>query len=348
MPCSNPLQGYLVDIVKKSGESGKKFLPVRTLRERFKAGLSMPVDAVGAPCRSCMPCRLEKSRVTALRCTHEARVFENNCFITLTFNDDSLKEYMPCFDGLYSLERKIVQDFMKRLRMKFQRGWTYVLRDGKERVCSSSEVRAYGCGEYGEECMTCRRSRRFCVCSFFVSDLGRPHFHFCLFNCHFPDRVFEGGRDGFRYYSSKCLSSLWEYGFSSVCDFSFETAAYVARYCTKKISGEKAVKHYRGRLPEFPIYPTRGGGLGKPWFEKYGETDVIPTDSCIARYVKCGVPEYYDRLRGRFDPDGLAEAKKIRSERAKLHVDDNTYARLQDKERCMNSKIKCLVRRLEQ
>ena len=137
------------------------------------------------------------------------------------------------------------------------------------------------------------------------------------------------------------------YGFSSVCDFSFETAAYVARYCTKKITGQKAIEHYRGRLPEFAVYPTRGGGLGKPWFDVYGRTDVIPTDSCIARYVKCGVPEYYDRLRSRFDPDGLAAAKRIRSERAKLYVHDNTFARLQDKEKCMNAKIKLLVRRLE-
>lgn len=140
---------------------------------------------------------------------------------------------------------------------------------------------------------------------------------------------------------------MWPFGFSSVCDFSFETAAYVARYVCKKVTGKKAADHYLGRLPEFSIFPTRGGGLGKPWFDKFGKTDVLPTDTCIARYVKCSVPEYYDRLRGRFDPDGLVKAKLLRSERAKLRVDDNTYARLQDKERCMNSKIKCLVRRLE-
>jgi hypothetical protein len=242
-------------------------------------------------------------------------MFEENCFITLTYSEDNLKKECDLTDGGYSLDRKHIQDFMKRLRVKFDRDYEI-------------KIRAFGCGEYGDK-------------------KGRPHYHLCLFNCDFKDRVYEGGHDGFNYYSSKLLESLWKFGFSSVCDFSFETAAYVARYCTKKINGKAAENHYRGRIPEFPIYPSRGGGLGKPWFDKYGKTDVIPTDSCIARYVKCGVPKYYDKLRERFDPEGLAKAKKLRSEKALFHVDDNTYERLRCKERCMDAKIKCLVRRLE-
>jgi hypothetical protein len=324
MPCPNPMQAYCT--VRSDGKKDLKFSNV--LGRMFRAGMKMPDDSMAVECGQCMTCRLERSRVTALRCVHESKMFEDNCFITLTFSDEKMKEMCPLTDGGYSLVREHAQLFMKRLRKKFAAGFYYKLRDGKERFYQSKNVRAYGCGEYGEK-------------------NGRPHFHFCLFNCFFPDREYEGGRDGFRYYSSKCLEGLWQFGFCSVSDFSFETAAYVARYVTKKVTGKKAVDHYRGRLPEFAVYPTRGGGLGKPWFDKYGLTDVIPTDSCIARYVKCGVPEYYDRLRGRFDPDGLAQAKKIRSERAKLHVDDNTYARLQDKEKCMNAKINVLIRRLE-
>jgi hypothetical protein len=324
MSCPNPSQAYFT--VLPNGKKELKFSNV--LGSMFRQGLPMPEDSMAVECGQCMTCRLEKSRVTALRCVHEARMFERNCFITLTYSEDKMKELCPLTDGGYSLVRDHATNFMKRLRIKFARGFYYKLRDGKERFFQSKNVRAYGCGEYGDK-------------------NGRPHFHFCLFNCFFPDRIDEGGRGGFRYYSSECLSGLWPNGFSSVCDFSFETAAYVARYCTKKVTGKKALDHYRGRLPEFAVFPTRGGGLGKPWFDKYGLTDVIPTDTCIARYVKCGVPEYYDRLRGRFDPDGLAEAKRLRSERAKLRVDDNTYARLQDKERCMNAKIKCLIRTLE-
>jgi hypothetical protein len=312
--------------------SGKKELEFSNVLGRlFRAGVPFPFpdDSIAVACGQCMFCRLERSRETALRCVHESKMFDDNCFITLTFNDEKLKEMCPLTPGGYSLVREHAQLFMKRLRKKFATGFSYVLRDGKERFYKSDNVRAYGCGEYGDR-------------------NGRPHFHFCLFNCAFPDRVYEGGRDGFKYYSSKCLSSLWSFGYSSVSDFSFETAAYVARYCTKKVTGRKADGHYLGRLPEFSVYPTRGGGLGKTWFDKYGKSDVFPTDSCIARGAKCMAPKYYDRLRERLDPEGLAEAKRLRSERAKERVDDNTYVRLLDKEKCMNAKIKCLVRRLEQ
>ena len=328
MPCPNPSQAFFR--VLPSGKKELKFSNV--LGRLFRQGCKMPDDSMAVPCGQCMTCRLEKSRVTALRCCHEARMFERNCFITLTYSSESLEKYCPLIEGGYSLVRKHVQDFMKRLRIAAKRKF------------GVDCVRAFGCGEYGEVCLSCRCSRKGkppCVCKVYVPDLGRPHFHLCLFNFDFLDRVYEGGRNGFKYYSSELLKDLWSFGFSSVCDFSFETAAYVARYCTKKVTGKKAEDHYRGRLPEFSVYPTRGGGLGKPWFDKYGKTDVIPTDSCIARRVLCGVPEYYDRLRARFDPDGLAEAKRLRSERAKKFVDDNTYARLLDKEKCMNAKINC-------
>ena len=41
------------------------------------------------PCGSCMSCRLEKSRQWGVRCMHEAKLYENNCFVTLTFDDES-------------------------------------------------------------------------------------------------------------------------------------------------------------------------------------------------------------------------------------------------------------------
>lgn len=325
MPCPNPSQAYFT--IRSDGKKDIKFSNV--LGRMFREGVKMPDGTMSVPCGQCMFCRLERSREVALRCVHESRMFEDNCFITLTYNDEKLKELCPLTEGGYSLVRKHVQDFMKRLRIKFCRGFFYDLGLRKGLFYQSKNIRAFGCGEYGER-------------------NGRPHFHLCLFNCRFPDRKYSGCRDGFRYYDSKRLTDLWGNGFTSVCDFSFETAAYVARYTTKKITGQKALEHYKGRLPEFSIYPTRGGGLGKAWFDKYGKTDVIPTDSCIARYVKCGVPKYYDRLRERFDPEGLLEAKRARSERAKLVEFDNTYQRLLDKEKIMLSKIKCLTRRLEQ
>ena len=62
------------------------------------------------PCGKCISCRLEYARQWAQRCVHEASMFENNSFITLTYNDENLKSDKLIY--------KDFQDFMKRLRSK--------------------------------------------------------------------------------------------------------------------------------------------------------------------------------------------------------------------------------------
>lgn len=77
------------------------------------------------PCRKCISCRLEFARSRAIRCVHEAMMHEENCFLTLTYNDDSIG------DG--RLRRRDWQLFAKRLRRKIDKPISF-----------------YGVGEYGE------------------------------------------------------------------------------------------------------------------------------------------------------------------------------------------------------
>lgn len=325
MPCSRPMQVYCKAM--PNGKSDIRFSNV--LGRMFQEGQKMPEGSMAVACGQCMFCRLERSRENALRCVHEAKMSENNCFITLTLSDEKLKEMCPKTEGGYTLVRKHAQDFMKRLREKFRFGWTYRERGREEeKRFTSDNIRAFGCGEYGDR-------------------TSRPHYHFCLFNCSFPDREFWKTVNKFKYYNSKCLNELWPHGHSVISDFSFETAAYIGRYCCKKVTGSLAKKHYLGRLPEFGVFPTRGGGLGKGWFEKFGKSDVLPTDTCIINGAICKPPRYYDRLRERIDPNEILRAKILRKNRAKDKAEDNTYTRLLDKEKCMNARIHLLVRRLE-
>lgn len=62
------------------------------------------------PCTKCISCRLEYARQWAQRCVHEASMYENNSFITLTYSDENLKSDKLIY--------KDFQDFMKRLRSK--------------------------------------------------------------------------------------------------------------------------------------------------------------------------------------------------------------------------------------
>lgn len=77
------------------------------------------------PCSQCVGCRLERSRQWAVRCVHEASLWDDNIFVTLTYETEPL-------DG--SLDKTHFQKFMKRLRSR---------NPGKP-------IRYYMCGEYGE------------------------------------------------------------------------------------------------------------------------------------------------------------------------------------------------------
>lgn len=60
------------------------------------------------PCGKCVECRLEYGRQWAVRCVHEASMYENNSFITLTYDDQHLKSEKLIYEDF--------QKFMKRLR----------------------------------------------------------------------------------------------------------------------------------------------------------------------------------------------------------------------------------------
>lgn len=63
-------------------------------------------------CGQCMECRLAYSREWAIRITHEARMHERNCFLTLTYDNEHLPKYGQ-------LLKSDLQKFFKRLRHEF-------------------------------------------------------------------------------------------------------------------------------------------------------------------------------------------------------------------------------------
>lgn len=265
-------------------------------------------------CGQCVGCRLERSRQWATRCMHEASLYDANCFITLTYNNDSV----PADGGLHYDH---FQRFMKRLRKAFP----------------SVAIRFFMCGEYGE-------------------NYGRPHYHACLFNFDFPDRVIHSRTgSGFFIYTSAILGQLWPYGFSSVSDFSFETAAYVARYVMKKVTGFAGKRHYEvldemsgeiiNRSPEFCRMSLRPG-IGARWFEKYYHSDVAVRDKVVVRGHECTVPRYYDKLLKRNDPLQYDDVKCKRELDNYARRSDNTVTRLRDKEIVAKARVKFLKRTL--
>ena len=94
--------------------------------------------------------------------------------------------------------------------------------------------------------------------------LGRPHFHAILFGHDFKDRYYwKQSKSGFPIYRSQILDETWGNGYAYTQDFTIESAAYVARYVTKKITGDQSEEHYKkevcdsdtGEILRIPVKP---------------------------------------------------------------------------------------------
>lgn len=208
-----------------------------------------------------------------------------------------------------SLDKRHFTLFMKRLRKRFGEG-----------------IRFYMCGEYG-------------------TLQARPHYHACLFNHDFEDKVLWSVRAGVKLYRSAELERLWPFGFSTIGDVTFESAAYVARYITKKITGPKADEHYQGREPEYTNM-SRRPGIGRDWIDKYKE-DVYPHDFVVMRNKKMRPPRYYDKVYDTFDPEEMLVIKAKRMEESKKYVADNTFKRRMVRKKVQELRLEKLVRPLE-
>ncbi len=290
MPCYYPLDGWRS---KKPNENGK--YPI--VFDRKEAQEDLPLRIA---CGRCIGCRLEYSRQWAIRCLHEASMYEQNCFLTLTYDDENLPP-----DG--DLNHADFQNFMKKIRNTFipenphPKG-TELWQEFHEQYW----IRYYMCGEYGEPAEWDE-----------WNSLGRPHYHALLFNFNFDDREHMFTSDsGSKVYTSETLTKLWGLGHATIGEVTFDSAAYVARYCTKKITGDgdsmrgipSAADHYTRvcldtgiESPLTPEYVTmsRRPGIAKPWFDKFQQDlqkDFVTVDGVIH-----GTPKYYDHLLKEYD-----------------------------------------------
>ena len=234
-------------------------------------------------------------------------MYKRNCFITLTYDDENLPHRNRLEYDDFAL-------FMKRLRKQAE----------------PNLIKFYMGGEYGT-----------------LND--RPHYHAILFNHDFDDRqYFKKTGSGERIDTSEQLQKLWPYGHSSVGNMTFESAAYIARYCMQKVNGEMAEEHYKrfdylGEYQLTPEFNQMSNGIGMDWL-KFHQNDVYTNDYVIVRGVKCNVPDYYDKLMMRKDPEKMRDFKEEREWKGYQNRDDNTPERLAVKEQVHLAKIKLLKR----
>lgn len=180
----------------------------------------------------------------------------------------------------------------------------------------------------------------------------RPHYHVILFGHDFHDkRLYETTPRGDKLYTSKQLSVLWPYGLATLGAVTFESAAYTARYATKKITGPQASDfylrehpdhHFICRVrPEFALM-SRRPGIGHGWLAKY-KPDVYPSDSVIINGAECRPPRFYDQ---QLSEEELAPVKLKRSIAGKRNKRPRTYNAEMAHAETRDARISTLKRKL--
>lgn len=131
--CFNPKPAILSSIKKVANK--KNQWPNTTIGRQIKFLSEDKVkkykndkNFVQIPCGKCLSCKINHANDWATRCVIESKLYKNNSFITLTYNDEQLPKNQ-------SVNVRDLQLFFKRLRKK--------LRETK--------IRYFACGEYGSK-----------------------------------------------------------------------------------------------------------------------------------------------------------------------------------------------------
>lgn len=225
--------------------------------------------------------------------------------------------HLPAGGGLC---KRHFQLFVKRLRKRF----------------TGQVIRYFHCGEYGDE-------------------LQRPHYHAIIFGLDFSDKILFSERGGNKVYTSEILASLWPFGFSSVGDVTFESAAYVARYCLKKRTGSTSAAYYERINPEtgeiFNLQPeyvsmSLKPGIARNWFDKFS-SDVFPSDFLIVNGKRVRPPRYFAKQYSVINPEGMERVRLARVRQASKFASDQTLDRLHDREQVQAAQLSQFKRHKE-
>lgn len=146
-------------------------------------------------CGKCIFCRKKRATELAIRCVLHASIYEQNCFLTLTY-DEKKEGYHNNFQ--YS----DIQQFKKRLRRYC--GYHY-----------NKRIQIFNVHEYGKH--------------------GKKHWHLVVFNHDFSDKQLFTIKNGNSLYTSGKLQKLWSHGHHTIGNVTEASAMYQSQYTQKDL-----------------------------------------------------------------------------------------------------------------
>lgn len=293
MACEFPNVSVRVPGLSKNGKPNRLFLGSALTFFSGKESEKKVADHVTLiPCQQCAGCRLDKAKEWAVRILYEAKQHEISTFLTLTYDEQHVPD---------SLSGPRISTFIKDLRSRLD----YRAKKGDLKK-HASKIKFFAIGEYGEK-------------------KKRPHYHAILFGGPFAQEngdPQEPSRSGGAQWTHPDIAAVWPEGRHRISEVTFESAAYVARYSLKKITGDRARSHYGDRAPEFLRLSK---GVGKAWFQDWYQ-DVYPAGTVVmAGRPEISAPRYYDRLLEKIDSQLFQETKEEREKNRKKHETVEEY-----------------------
>ena len=221
-------------------------------------------------------------------------------------------------DGTWLTGSLVPEDmtrFIKTLRKHYERR-------------GHTKIKYFYCGEYGSAEKTCR-----------------PHYHMILLNCPLDIEEFYDTEidENFKaHWKSRQLEQWWPHGIVDVAEVEWSSAAYVARYCMKKLGTRQDdyIYYEHGKLPEF-IRMSKG--IGTDYLSKHMQ-EIYENDELIMKTFQGNVgiykpPKAFDRKFKELYPEQfelIQESRRKAADRArtlKQELTDYTDQKLLELER---------------
>lgn len=286
MACYTPLRAF-------QGPEGVTFRP---------NGKASPLKL---NCGQCIGCRLEKQRNWAIRSMHEAQMHAANCFLTLTYSEESLPKD-------HSLDVRHWQKLAKRIRKNI------------------GPFRFLHCGEYGP--LHLRPHYHALIFGLDFRDDSIP----------VPGR--NPGHELRISAALTELWKLGNHTVGPITPATTAyVASYTVkkRSGPRKESACERVHESTGECwnvkPEYATM-SRNPGLGKSWFVKY-HRDVYPDNFVVFDSKPVKPPPYYDQLLAKHDPNLAQQMIERRKQHTRENAENNTYDRLKVREIVAKAKL---------
>lgn len=265
-------------------------------------------------CGMCIGCRMRRASDWSLRVMHEASLYSDNCFLTLTYGRGNLPPGA-------SLEHRDFQLFMKRVRK-----------------ATGAPVRFYMCGEYGP--VGGRPHYHACLFNRDFRDrkaAGKSGSGMMFYESAELTRLWGLGIATVQDLTPETASYCARYIMKKVLGPDAKRAYDV-------VDEDGVITTRRAEYAAMSLKP----GIGARWFEKFGNSDVFPQDFVVQEGVERPVPKYYDKLFAKVGAGARQDMVQIsREERARLAAPENTAERRVVREAVHLAKVRNLNRSLE-